>query len=121
MHEMVLKLAESMTGESAEKNSLLEPLCDASEEMWSRRLRSGLMPEDCKSAFVCAAALSAAAGMTVSRGAEGIASFTAGDVSIQSAEASRSSASADTMYEQAARLMAPYVEQDDFAFYGVRG
>lgn len=120
VHEMVLRLAETMTGESAEKNSLLEPLCTAAEEMWKKRLRRELTPEACASAFACAAALFAAAGIAVGRGGEDISAFTAGDVSVQSTGTSGIAAAA-AMYEQAERLMAPYTEQDDFAFYGVRG
>lgn len=121
IHEMVLKLAEVMTGESAEENSLLGALCTAAEEMWEKRLRAGLAPADCGSAFACAAALSAAAGLSAGRCCGDVASFTAGDVSVRSAEASEAAASAAVMYEQAERLMTPYAEQDDFAFRGVRG
>lgn len=121
VHEMVVKLAETVTGASAEENSLLEPLCAASEEMWEKRLRKGLAPADCGSAFACAAAFSAAASLAAGNGGGGTASFTAGDVSVKSAAASDAAAFAAAMYEQAERLMAPYVEQDNFAFYGVKG
>ena len=71
--------------------------------------------------FCCACAFSAVAGLLTGRsGGEGVASFKAGDISVQkSSEAETRSAMAG-LQSQAEQLMAPYVSEDGFCFRGVR-
>jgi hypothetical protein len=119
IHEQVMKLAQAMAGEAAEDT--LEALCHGAEALWEQRLKQGVTAADCGWAFVCAAALSAAAALSGGRGAAGVSSFTAGDVTVRSAGGADTAAAAAAMADQAERLMAPYVDRDDFAFCGVKG
>ena len=76
-------------------------LCQAAETELAGRLRPGLTPEDCESAFVPEA---------------GVASFTAGDLTIR-----RTGQGAAELTAQAERLMAPYLVDGGFSFQGVAG
>ncbi len=120
MHETIVKLASAITmaGTGEAETTLLDSLCTAAETDWTRRLRQGVTPSECGSAFVCAAAFTAAAGM-MSAGSGGVTSFTAGDVSVRCG-GSGGESGPKALLTQAERLMAPYTEADDFAFYGVR-
>lgn len=117
MREKILELARGIAGES----ELLEALCGAEESRWRARLRQGVSPEDCGEAFVCAAAFTAAASLTAGRGGDGVASFTAGEVSVKGRSTAENAGAARAMRQAAEELMAPYTEAADFAFRGVRG
>ncbi len=119
MHESVLELARLMTAAGTAEEKSLEALCAAAEAEWSRRLRPGVTPEQCGSAYLCAAAFSAAAGLALVRAGGGHVSFRAGDVSVTQGAGSADGA-ARALREQAERLMAPFVGLDDFVFRGVR-
>lgn len=100
-------------------DTLLEALCAAAEQAWSRRLKSGVDADDCGGALVCAAAFTAAADYL--GGQAGAAeSFTVGDVTVRSASGS-ALAQAKALRETAERLMAPYADSVCFCFKGVRG
>ncbi len=120
MHESVLARARLMPAAGTAEEKALEALCAAAEEEWSRRLRPGITPDQCGSAFLCAAAFSAAAGLALVRDSGGgHVSFRAGDVSVTQGTGSADGA-ARALREQAERLMAPFVKPDDFVFRGVR-
>ena len=74
----------------------------------------GLMPEDCESAFVPAAAWMVLAWLQA--GEAGVASFTAGNLTIH-----RTGQGAAELTAQAERLMAPYLVDGGFSFQGVAG
>ncbi len=112
MHETILSLAEAITSPSDQEQPLLESLCTCAEAQITQRLSSGVTPETCAAAFTCAAALLAAAGLFSCRSA-------GGDVSLRlSADAGGAAAA---LQHQAETMMAPYFQDDTFAFLGVRG
>ena len=76
--------------------------------------------EDCGPAFVCAAAYTAAAGLTAGRGG-GVVSFTAGDLSVKGPGGGERLASAQALRQAAEELMAPYVLPGDICLKGVQG
>ena len=84
-------------------------LCQAAETELAGRLRPGLTPEDCESAFVPAAAWMVLAWLQA--GEAGVASFTI----------RRTGQGAAELTAQAERLMAPYLVDGGFSFQGVAG
>lgn len=119
MEERILTLARIAAPEAEEP--LLTALCAAAGRYWEDRLRPGLSPEDCGQAFPCAAAFTAAADASLGQSGGGLASVTAGEISLRGRGAADSAALAEGMRQAAERLMAPYAEAEDFAFRGVRG
>ncbi|MEA4941379.1 hypothetical protein SDC9_175788 [bioreactor metagenome] len=116
MQEEILMLAKTLSGAGEDEAEALALLCAASEKAWTQRLQDGMTAEKCREAFLCAAALNAAAGLIAGRG--GAVRFTAGDVSVTETEGGQT---AGALREEAERLMAPYVTAADFCFRGVRG
>lgn len=112
-------LAAKLCGAS-ETDALLEALCAAAEQTWSRRLKSGVDADDCGGALVCAAAFTAAADYLSGQTAEAE-SFTVGDVTVKSASGQSALAQAKALRETAERLMTPYADSECFCFKGVRG
>lgn len=122
MNEEIVKLAQAVSGASEAEGELLGLLCDAAEQVWTQRLRPEATAEGCGAAFVCAAAFTAAADLTAARSGGGsVASFTAGEVSIQSRAAAESAAQAEDLRETARRLMLPYIREDTVVLMGVKG
>lgn len=120
MHENILKLAAAISQAAAGERELLEALCAAAEEELSGRLREERTPEQCGDAFLCAAAMLAAAGLMACRESGGVEQFTAGEVSLRLGGSGAGEAAA-LLRRQAAALMAPHWRDDAFAFVGVRG
>ncbi len=116
MHEEILTLAETLSGASEDETQTLALFCTAAEALWRRRLRGSVTPEECREAFLCAAALEAAAAMAQSR--SGAVRFTAGDVSVTETDGGQTAAA---LRREAERLMEPYAAGDGFAVLGVRG
>ena len=122
MNEKIVKLAQAVSGASEVEGELLGLLCDAAEQAWTQRLRPEVTAESCGAAFVCAAAFTAAADLAAARSGGGsVASFTAGEVSIQSRAAAESAAQAEDLRETARRLMLPYIREDTVVLMGVKG
>lgn len=119
MHEKILSLAEAITSPTQQEQPLLESLCTCAETQITHRLSHSVTPEDCADAFTCAAALLAAAGLFSCRSSGGAEQFTAGDVSLRFSSDAGGSAAA--LQRQAEAMMAPYWQDDAFAFLGVRG
>lgn len=101
-------------GGEMDQEELLVMLCQAAEMELAGRLRPGLTPEDCESAFVSAAAWLVLAWLQA--GEAGVSSFTAGDLTIH-----RTGQGAAELTAQAERLMAPYLTDRGFSFQGVAG
>ena len=118
MRERILELALEVSG-GAER-TLLEPLCAAAERAWLDRLREGVAAEDCGEALLCAAAFTAAADLAGSSG-EGVASFSAGDISVKAREGGERLKSAEELRRAAERLMEPYVRAAGLWAQGVEG
>lgn len=115
-----MELARTVIGGQTDEE-LLRVLCGLATERWRLRLRPEVTAEDCGDAFCCAAAYTAAADLAVSRGGEGLESFTAGAVSVRMGTAAERGEAGLALRQAAERLMAPYVEPGDVSFKGVRG
>ena len=102
--ESILALGKDICLPAECEEALLGLLCAAAEERWTGRLRTGVKPEDCEEALRCACAFTAAAGILRRRGGG----------------AGEAESAAIALEVQAARLMAPWCEGEDFAFLGVR-
>lgn len=121
MHETILKLAQAISGSTDAEQTLLDLLCTAAEKEWSGRLRDGVLAENCEESYTCAAAFTAVARLIGSRsGKNSVSSFTAGSVSVSSLSGKETTAAAAALQSQAEQIMAPYVEEADFSFRGVR-
>lgn len=121
MTEEILTLARAVSGANDAESPLLESLCRAAQRRWESRLRPGLTPEDCREAFVCAAAFTAAADLAAGRGGGAVSAFTAGEVSVKGRGAAESASLARGLRAAAEGLMAPYAGEENFCFRGVRG
>lgn len=119
MQEKILALALAVSGAGEERQPLLEALCGGAETYWKGRLRDGVTAEDCLESFCCAAAFTAAADLEAGRGG-GVASFTAGVVSVKGLSGAESAARAAVLRQTAERLMEPYAAANGFCFKGVR-
>ena len=112
----ILELCRAM-GAPEDREELLLLLVQAVEKDLTGRLKAGVKPEDCGSAFPLAVAmlvmdaLEGAAG-----GLEEVTSFTAGDLTIH-----RQPASGRERRDQALRLLSPWTGDTGFSFRGVRG
>ncbi len=103
--------------ESEGEQAALRAMCQAASDGLTARLRPGVSAETCGESFVCAAAWIALGSYSAAAGADGIGSFTAGDVTVSS---SGKNAAAEALRLQAELTMAPYL-QDTVQFAGVRG
>lgn len=121
MFEQISALAAAIAAPTEAERPLLAALCTAAVEEASRKLRPGLAPEDCGEAFLCAAAMIAAAGLLSCRSGGDVEQFSAGDVSLRTGGSGDSGQAADAMRRHAAGMMGPYWMDDRFAFAGVRG
>ena len=121
IHEKVFRLASVIAQAGEEEIPLLEALCTAAEAQTAQRLREGCTAGDCGGAFCCAAAMLAAAGMLTCRGGGDVEQMQAGDVSLRLGPGGGACEAAAVLRRQCALLMAPYWEDDGFAFAGVRG
>ena len=104
----------------AGQEELLLPLALAVEKQLAGRLKEGVRPEDCGPAFPLAAAMTVMdrlSAMAGGGGRGGLASFTAGDLTIRT----ETGTAAGTLSGQAERLLAPWLGDTGFVFRGVEG
>lgn len=120
MRETILELARAICVPGETEVPVLEALVSAAEAELAGRLGSETSPEDCGDAFLCAAALLAAAGLLACRTGGDVEQFTVGEISLRSGSGG-SGGGAEILRRQAERLMAPYWTDDGFAFLEVRG
>ena len=110
MTEQITALARAMGAEGTDE--LLSALSKAAEDTLRARLRAGVAPADCGTAFPVACALMVLAALDAGGG---VSSFTAGNVTI------RRSGQRDQRQREALTLMGPYLSPGGFHFQGVPG
>ena len=120
MRETILELARAICAPTEAEEPLLEALASAAEAELAGRLGTEVSPADCGDAFPCAAALLTAAGLLACRTGCEAEQFTVGDVSLRTGSGG-AGGGAEILRRQAERLMAPYWQDDGFAFLEVRG
>ena len=119
MTEQILALCRAM---GAGQEELLLPLALAVEKQLAGRLKEGVSPKDCGTAFPLAAAmvvmdrLSAATG---GGGAGEVTSFTAGDLTVR--KETGSGGASRSLSAQAEGLLSPWLRDAGFVFRGVAG
>lgn len=113
MREEIYALAARLAGVREEEREWLEAFCAGAEAFWKGRLRGGAEGGE---ALVCAAALRAAADLADLREREGVASFSAGDLSVTL----RDSAAGEALRRAAEGLMAPFAAPEGVWLRGVR-
>jgi len=118
VEEQCLAYAKLLDAVSQEEEVLLKALCEAAVKELSGRLKQGLTPRDCGSAFPVAAAWIALSGLHVSRESDGVDAWTAGAVTVKHGQSGQG---ARSLREQAERLMGPYLRDEAFWFHGVKG
>ena len=99
-------------GAAEEDAEILLPLCQAAEAELRARLRTGITPEACGSAFLVAVAWLAMDGLEAAGGR--VERFSVGDLTVDTS-GSRS------LRQRAEELMRPYIMEIGFAFMGVDG
>lgn len=115
-----MELALAAAGGGEADKTLLEPLCAAAEDAWLGRLRDDVTAEDCGEALACAAAFTAAADLAAGAG-NGVASFSAGDISVKTQEGGERRRAAESLRQAAERLMEPFVRAAGLWAQGVEG
>ena len=116
MTEQIAALCRAM---GAGQEELLLPLALAVEKQLAGRLKEGVSPGDCGTAFPLAAAMLVTdrlSGMTGGGGSGEVTSFTAGDLTIH-----RQAGSGRSLSGQAEGLLAPWLGDTGFVFQGVEG
>ena len=115
-----MAMAKALGHVTAGQETALEALCQAAETELTRRLRPGVSPEDCGSAFVLACAWMALAGLTAGESA-GVEKFTAGSLTIQEGGGADAAERPAALRLQAETVLGPYLADRGFAFQGVEG
>jgi len=122
MLEQIKALCGAM-GAPEGQEELLLPLIQAVREQLAGRLRPGVTPEDCGTAFPLAAAMvvmDRLSGISGGGSAEEVTSFTAGDLTVRK-ESGSGGQTAKGLTEQAEGLLSPWLRDGGFAFQGVEG
>lgn len=119
MTEQIAALCRAM---GAGQEELLLPLVLAVEKQLAGRLKEGVSPGDCGTAFPLAAAMMVTdrlSGMMGGGGSGEVTSFTAGDLTIR--KEAGSGGTNRTLSARAEGLLAPWLKDGAFAFRGVEG
>ena len=119
MSEEILALCRAM---GAGQEELLLPLARAVEQQLAGRLKEGVSPEDCGTAFPLAAAMTVMDRLSaVTGGGSGeVTSFTAGELTIRK-ESGNGGQAGKSLSAQAEGLLAPWLGDTGFVFRGVEG
>ena len=115
MNEEIMALCRAM-GACEVQEELLLPLVQAVRGRMADRLKQGVIPEDCGTAFPLAVAMTVMDRLSGMTG--GVTSFTAGELTIRK-ETDRGTGG--NLSVQAESLLAPWLEQTGFVFQGVEG
>lgn len=102
---------------------VLSVLCAAALDSWRGRLREEVAEEDIRDLLVVASAWTALAAVSgaLEQSSPTPLSFSAGDLTVRSQEGQGGDACAKSLRNQAEALMLPYVRDEAFAFWEVRG
>jgi len=114
IEEEIFALAKKL-GQVPEEDERLRVLCRGAEAELRGRLRDGVSPRDCGDAFLLAGAWLALAGLAAGQESR-VERFTAGDVSVQMEGCAGAPARQAALQRQARRIMAPYLQDEGFAF-----
>lgn len=117
MTQQIMALCGAM-GAAADQEELMLPLVQAVCDQLAARLKAGVAPEACGPAFPLAAAMIVMDRLAGVTGEGGIASFTAGDLTIRKEAGGGSQAG---LSEQAEKLLLPWLGDAGFCFQGVKG
>ena len=98
-----------------EEDGVLEVLCRAACSRLDGMLAEGVAAEDCRDAYLPAAAWLTMEMLRDSRGWEGVTALTAGDMTV------RRDAGGGELERRAMTVMAPWLKDRSFVFQGVRG
>lgn len=118
MEEKILAVAKIVTGAPEEEWTYLESLCTAETEHLRSRMKEALC-EQTQDAFICAAGWLAAANYYCGKGGNGVASWSAGEVSVKEKDAAAWNAVAENLRRAAEQLMKGKLCDEQFAFLGV--
>lgn len=123
MEEQIFELARVLGGVDTDGEGTLRLLVRAAQAELAGKLREGVTPRDCESAFLTAAAWLALAGWLTGQSTAGetASSFTAGSLSIDTGGDETALARGETLRRRAEELLRPYCRDESFAFQGVRG
>ncbi len=114
MTDEIVALA-AVLGKTEESDGL-RALCAVAAEELKGLLRPGVSAEDCKQAFVLAAAWLALAGLEAAD--DGVESFTAGEVTVRKRSGTLRQ---KALRLQALQVMKSYIDDPGFLFRGVKG
>ncbi len=114
MEQEIFDLAVTFLEDSAD-HSALDYFCKAAFAQLRAGLKPQFLPEDCRDAFVPAAAWLALGFYNHTQGADGVSAFSVGDMSL-----TKNTEQQRQLALQAERLMAPYL-RGEMAFLGVVG
>lgn len=106
----------------AGQEELLLPLTLAVEKQLAGRLKEGVSPKDCGTAFPLAAAMVVMDRLSAATGggeAGEVTSFTAGDLTVR--KETGSSGASRSLSAQAEGLLSPWLKDAGFVFRGVEG
>lgn len=118
MTERIFVLAKALGHVGSGDEEVLRVLCELAERELRERLREGVRAEDCEPAFRLGAAWLALAGLCA---VERVESFSAGGLTIKQGSGKTPLERSAGLRRQAERVMAPYLEDREFFFLGVRG
>lgn len=123
--EDVLAVAKTFAGRSLTEGEeeVLSLLCGAAWDRWKGLLREEVTEADCGELLTVAAAWTAlsAVGGALAQSQPLPLSFTAGDLRVDWGSGGSGDACSQSLGRQAAALMAPFVQDEAFAFWEVEG
>ena len=117
MQYRMMELARGLGGCPEGQEEALLCACSAARQQLSAALREGVTEQDCADSLALAGAWLALAAMETGSAAGQTQSFAVGDVSVHPGDVQRN---AGILRRQAWELMAPWVNDRGFLFYGVR-
>lgn len=115
--EEIMAFARQALGDESSGN-LLKSLCEAASGELRARLRQGVAPEDIKETFITAAGVLALSMYMALEESAFSGQVKAGSLSVTR---SGGGASAASLRQQAEAMLAAYLQDQGFAFLGVRG
>lgn len=118
MKYRMMELARGMVGGLEGQEEALLCACSAAWGELSAALREGVSEQDCADTLALAGAWLALAIMEVGNAAGQVESFSAGDVTLRTGNRGEQSG---LLRRRAWELMAPWVKDRSFLFYGVSG